>query len=174
MKRLLSGVVAMFLAGIAMGAATAPPATAPAVRLGTDGKPADTRPILEPVTNTGNWMQRHDGFVARAKQGNIDLLHLSFLHYMTIGPRGSSEEIVDHRGAAPHLESVEAELRDYGLRVCKIRRLNDELESSKQNPDARTRERDVERLHSRVALAMVKVLELERQIRNERIAGARL
>jgi potassium efflux system protein len=56
----------------------------------------------------------------------------------------------------------------------KIRRLNDELESSKQNQDARTRERDVERLHSRVALAMVKVLELERQIRNERIAGARL
>ncbi len=56
----------------------------------------------------------------------------------------------------------------------KIRRLNDELESGKQNQDARTRERDGERLHSRVALAMVKVLELERQIRAERIAGARL
>jgi potassium efflux system protein len=54
----------------------------------------------------------------------------------------------------------------------KIRRLNDELESSKQNHEAHIRERDAERLHSRVALAMVKVLELERQIRNERIAGA--
>ena len=57
----------MMLAGIALGAATAP-------RLGTDGRPADTRPITQPYTNTGNWMQRHDGFVARAKQGDIDFV----------------------------------------------------------------------------------------------------
>jgi len=74
MKRLVPTAFAMVFAGIALGAATAPPASAPAVRLGTDGRPADTRPILEPVINTGNWMQRHEGFVARAKQGDIDLL----------------------------------------------------------------------------------------------------
>jgi lysophospholipase L1-like esterase len=71
MKRLILVAVGVLLSGIALialGAETAQP------RLGTDGKPADTRPITEPYTNTGNWMQRHDGFVARAKQGNIDLL----------------------------------------------------------------------------------------------------
>jgi chromosome segregation ATPase len=38
----------------------------------------------------------------------------------------------------------------------KVRRLNDELENSKQNEDARTRERELERLHSRVALAWLR------------------
>src|SRR4051794_30349748 len=71
MKRLVLPAFSMLFAGIALGAATAPPA---APKLGLDGKPADTRPILDPVVNTGNWMQRHDGFVARAKQGDIDLL----------------------------------------------------------------------------------------------------
>ncbi len=65
-----------------------------------------------------NWMQ--------GSEGNIDLLHLSFLHYMTLGPRGTSEELINHQGYAPHRESVEAELRDYGLRVCKVQRLSDE------------------------------------------------
>src|SRR4051794_22096408 len=74
MKRLIPAAVIALFAGIVLGAAPTPPATAPAPRLGTDGKPADTRPILEPVTNAGNWMTRHDGFVARAKQGDIDLL----------------------------------------------------------------------------------------------------
>ena len=71
MKRFVWSVVAAVSLGMALGAATAP-ATGP--RMGTDGRPADTRPIMEPYTNTGNWMQRHDGFVARAKQGDIDLL----------------------------------------------------------------------------------------------------
>ena len=65
-----------------------------------------------------NWLQ--------GSEGNIDLLHLSFLHYMTRGPRGTSQGIVNSRGGAPHRESVEAELRDYGLRVCKVRRVSDE------------------------------------------------
>jgi lysophospholipase L1-like esterase len=73
MKRFALAAGILLIAGIAIGAATAP-ATAPAVRLGTDGRPADTRPILEPVINSGNWMQRHNGFVDRAKQGNIDLV----------------------------------------------------------------------------------------------------
>ncbi len=70
MKRLFTAGMAMLLSGILLGAA---PTT---TRLGTDGRPADTRPIMEPYTNTGNWMQRHEGFVARAKQGNIDLVLL--------------------------------------------------------------------------------------------------
>jgi lysophospholipase L1-like esterase len=63
---LLLTAAAALLAGILLGAATAP-------RLGTDGKPADTRPINEPYTNTGNWMQRHNNLVALAKKGDIDL-----------------------------------------------------------------------------------------------------
>src|SRR5215217_8233811 len=75
MKRFVITALLAFMTGIALGAGPeTAPATAPAPRMGTDGKPADTRPITEPYTNTGNWMQRHDGFVARAKQGNIDLL----------------------------------------------------------------------------------------------------
>jgi lysophospholipase L1-like esterase len=68
MRHLLLLAVALVSAGITLGAATTQP------RLGTDGRPADTRPITEPYTNTGNWLQRHQGFVARARQGNIDLL----------------------------------------------------------------------------------------------------
>jgi lysophospholipase L1-like esterase len=73
MKRLIPGAILAMFAGLALGAATG---TAPATRLGTDGRPADTRPILEPYTNTGDWMSRHNGFVTRAKQGNIDLVLL--------------------------------------------------------------------------------------------------
>lgn len=65
-----------------------------------------------------NWLQ--------GNEGNIDLLHLSFLHYMLRGPGGASAEHLNHRGAAPHRESVEAEHRDYGMRVCKVQRLSDE------------------------------------------------
>jgi lysophospholipase L1-like esterase len=73
MKRLIPGAILAMFAGLALGAATG---TAPATRLGTDGRAADTRPILEPYTNTGDWMSRHNGFVTRAKQGNIDLVLL--------------------------------------------------------------------------------------------------
>src|SRR5205085_1108442 len=71
MKHLIPALIAMLSAGIALAAV---PGATTQPRLGTDGRPADTRPITEPYTNTGNWMQRHDGFVARAKQGDIDLL----------------------------------------------------------------------------------------------------
>jgi lysophospholipase L1-like esterase len=73
MKRFaLIAICALFssLALFAMGAETTHPS------IGADGKAADTRPIAEPYTNTGNWMQRHNGFVAQAKQGNIDLVLL--------------------------------------------------------------------------------------------------
>src|SRR6187399_3283850 len=77
MNRLIPAGLVALLAGVVLGAATPPatsPSTAPATRMGLDGKPADTRPIMEPVVNTGNWMQRHNGFVDRAKQGSIDIL----------------------------------------------------------------------------------------------------
>jgi lysophospholipase L1-like esterase len=79
MKRFISAAVAAVLTGIVLGAAptpTTPPTSAPATRMGLDGKPADTRPIMVAYTFTGSWMQRHDGFVARAKQGDIDLVLL--------------------------------------------------------------------------------------------------
>ena len=79
MKRLVLASLAFMVAGVVLGAA--PPATTPATTpataapLGTDGQPADTRPILEPyIVNTGNWMNRHNGFVTRARQGDIDLM----------------------------------------------------------------------------------------------------
>ena len=77
MKRMYAAGVALLWAGIMLGAATAPttaPTTGP--RMGLDGRAADTRPIMEPYTFTGDWMTRHNGFVTRAKQGDIDLVLL--------------------------------------------------------------------------------------------------
>jgi phenylpropionate dioxygenase-like ring-hydroxylating dioxygenase large terminal subunit len=70
-----------------------------------------------------NWLQ--------GNEGNIDLLHLSFLHYVIEEPGRSSRNGpqpagLNSRGAAPHREKTEAELTPYGLRVCKIRELSDE------------------------------------------------
>ncbi len=74
----------------------------------------------------------------QGNEGNIDLLHVSFLHYSrrdlqaqdgsaanAPGANGSISELA-HRGSAPYMERCEAELVDVGLRVCKIRTLNDE------------------------------------------------
>ncbi len=63
----------------------------------------------------------------QGNEGNLDLAHLSFLHY---NPRNRDVEIVpgedlNHRGAAPEMESYEAELTDYGVRSYKIRRLKE-------------------------------------------------
>jgi phenylpropionate dioxygenase-like ring-hydroxylating dioxygenase large terminal subunit len=69
----------------------------------------------------------------QGNEGNYDLLHVTFLHgsardlratdgVNSPGANGASDEL-PHRGAAPHMEKVEAELVDVGLRVCKIRQL---------------------------------------------------
>lgn len=63
----------------------------------------------------------------QGNEGNMDLAHLSFLHY---NPRNRDVEIVpgadlNPRGAAPQMESYEAELTAHGVRSYKIRRLND-------------------------------------------------
>jgi lysophospholipase L1-like esterase len=79
MKRFVYAAVAALSMGLGMGVASGPataPATATAPRMGLDGRAADTRPIMEPYTFTGDWMSRHNGFVTRAKQGNIDVVLL--------------------------------------------------------------------------------------------------
>jgi len=69
-----------------------------------------------------NWVQ--------GNEGNIDLVHLSFLHHSANRDAGGNGTGAQPRvmggGAAPHQETVEAELTDYGLNVCKIRDLGAE------------------------------------------------
>jgi phthalate 4,5-dioxygenase len=69
-----------------------------------------------------NWLQ--------GNEGNIDLIHLSFLHHNSYrdlaGGNGTEPTHVTGGGAAPHQETVEAELTDYGLNVCKIRDMGTE------------------------------------------------
>ncbi|HEY2990378.1 MAG TPA: Rieske 2Fe-2S domain-containing protein [Candidatus Binatia bacterium] len=62
----------------------------------------------------------------QANEGNIDLVHLSFLHFNkykdTGGPSVGPVEF-SGRGGAPGLETTEADLADFGLRICKIRKV---------------------------------------------------
>ena len=68
----------------------------------------------------------HDCNYLQGNEGNIDLVHLSFLHHNRYGDSGGPEgpwERISARGVAPGQEKVEAELTDYGLKVCKIRQM---------------------------------------------------
>ena len=72
----------------------------------------------------------HDCNYLQANEGNIDLLHVSFLHF---SERDRQPAIIapvpgtlSGRGSAPGSETVEADLTDVGLRICKIRRLGPE------------------------------------------------
>jgi hypothetical protein len=62
----------------------------------------------------------------QGNEGNIDLGHLSFLHY---NAKNRDQEAppedgkINSRGAAPQKESFEVELSGYGVRSYKIRRL---------------------------------------------------
>jgi phenylpropionate dioxygenase-like ring-hydroxylating dioxygenase large terminal subunit len=69
----------------------------------------------------------HECNYLQANEGNIDLAHLSFLHYSKAnrGVEFAADGSIDHRGAAPELETYEVELTDYGLRSYKIRKLKD-------------------------------------------------
>ncbi|HZT07715.1 MAG TPA: Rieske 2Fe-2S domain-containing protein [Chloroflexota bacterium] len=77
----------------------------------------------------------HECNYLQANEGNIDLSHLTFLHYTArnrgiggglnneggrpdLGPQAQ----VDGRGAAPGVDSADAELTSYGIRSYKIRR----------------------------------------------------
>lgn len=74
------------------------------------------------VYNDCNYLQ--------GNEGNIDLIHLSFLHHNSMrdagGGNGVAPGIVTGQGAAPRQEVVEAELTDCGLKVCKVRDLGKE------------------------------------------------
>jgi hypothetical protein len=63
----------------------------------------------------------------QGNEGNLDLAHLSFLHYNSRnrGAKIPAGEDLNPRGIAPELESYEAELTDYGTRSYKVRRLDD-------------------------------------------------
>jgi phthalate 4,5-dioxygenase len=74
----------------------------------------------------------------QGNEGNIDLLHVSFLHHSSrdqdplrsLGPvlsngNGTAEQRLSSRGAAPFVETVEGQAVDVGLRICKIRQLPD-------------------------------------------------
>ena len=66
----------------------------------------------------------HDCNYLQGNEGNIDLLHVPFLHY-------SKQDLVEgqrelcRRGAFPGMETFEAELIGVGLRFCRVRKLDD-------------------------------------------------
>ncbi|NIO06690.1 MAG: Rieske 2Fe-2S domain-containing protein [Deltaproteobacteria bacterium] len=74
----------------------------------------------------------------QGNEGNVDLLHVSFLHYSDRDlkeERGANRpgvagflEALSPRGSAPEMERCEAEIVDVGLRVCKIRTLGTDSE----------------------------------------------
>jgi len=63
----------------------------------------------------------------QANEGNIDVAHLSFLHYARINRdvEIATGADLNPRGAAPERESYEVEITDYGVRSYKIRQLSD-------------------------------------------------
>jgi phthalate 4,5-dioxygenase len=67
----------------------------------------------------------------QGNEGNIDLLHVSFLHYsqrdeVNRPGNAKSNGALCSQGAAPYREKVEARMVDVGLRVCKVRTVDDE------------------------------------------------
>ncbi|MPZ15754.1 MAG: Rieske 2Fe-2S domain-containing protein [Chloroflexi bacterium] len=76
----------------------------------------------------------------QGNEGNIDLLHVSFLHHSerdvqelgADGPTPDGKGLRDNlrtlsgRGAAPFIETCEAQLTDVGLRICKVRDIGPE------------------------------------------------
>lgn len=62
----------------------------------------------------------HECNYLQGAEGSADVIHLSCLHHNKF--RDASIPF-SGRGAAPTLETVEAELTDFGFRVCKVRRM---------------------------------------------------
>jgi phthalate 4,5-dioxygenase len=72
----------------------------------------------------------------QGNEGNVDLLHVSFLHYSSRDVQVSadnnrpnsagSESSISSRGGAPYLERCEAYETKFGLQVCKIRYLDED------------------------------------------------
>jgi hypothetical protein len=71
----------------------------------------------------------HECNYLQGNEGNLEMVHLSFLHFNrfadTGGPGIAAPEF-SGRGGAPEMETMEAELTDFGVRFCKIRSLGAE------------------------------------------------
>ena len=67
----------------------------------------------------------HECNYLQGNEGNIDLIHLSFLHHNRYRDAGGPPVpfVFSGRGASPGLESMEAEIAEFGVRICKIRKL---------------------------------------------------
>ena len=68
----------------------------------------------------------HECNFQQGNEGNIDYLHLSFLHYSHILNREDGALLFNSRGAAPWRDLVEGDRVPAGLRVCRIRQLEGE------------------------------------------------
>lgn len=62
----------------------------------------------------------HECNYLQGTEGSADVIHLSFLHHNKFRDAVAP---FSGRGAAPGLESIEAELTEFGFRVCKIRKV---------------------------------------------------
>jgi phthalate 4,5-dioxygenase len=68
----------------------------------------------------------HECSYLQANEGSIDLVHLSFLHYMRYGDsNGRPPEPISHQGAAPFQEKAEIDLTPYGVRTGVLRPAGD-------------------------------------------------
>jgi hypothetical protein len=67
----------------------------------------------------------------QAHEASVDLLHVSFLHLThkdrqpVVEPPPAGK--ISGRGNAPGLETIEVELTNFGLKVCKVRKLGAEM-----------------------------------------------
>ncbi len=71
----------------------------------------------------------HECNYLQGNEGNIDLVHVSLLHYSVRDVQArvlEPSETLSSRGGAPHLETVELVPTPTGIRICKLRRLPSE------------------------------------------------
>jgi len=68
----------------------------------------------------------HECNYLQATEGSIDLVHLSFLHYLKYpGPDGRFAAPISHQGAAPFQEKTEIDPTPYGVRTGVLRPTGD-------------------------------------------------
>jgi phenylpropionate dioxygenase-like ring-hydroxylating dioxygenase large terminal subunit len=87
--------------------------------------------LMAPAERTYTDKLFHEANYLQMNEGSFDIPHLSFLHYTyynqgLTGRRPTGNEVLseklNRRGAAPGLETIDAELTDYGVRNFRIRR----------------------------------------------------
>jgi phthalate 4,5-dioxygenase oxygenase subunit len=87
--------------------------------------------LMAPMERTYADKLFHEANYLQMNEGSFDIPHLSFLHYTYynqgisgLRPTGKEtrSENLNHRGAAPGLETMDVEVTDYGVRNFRIRR----------------------------------------------------